>query len=34
MRNLKYFDPNNETTVSVDASSKGMGAVLLQIDTH
>ena len=27
---LKYFDPKKPVTVSVDASSKGMGAVLLQ----
>ena len=29
---LKYFDPLKPTTISVDASSKGMGAVLLQDD--
>ena len=27
---LKYFDSTKETTISVDASSKGIGAVLLQ----
>ena len=27
---LKYFDPNKHTKLSVDASSKGVGAVLLQ----
>lgn len=26
---LKYFDPSKEATISVDASSKGIGAVLL-----
>jgi transposase InsO family protein len=29
---LKYFDPAKPTKISVDASSKGMGAVLLQDD--
>ena len=29
---LKYFDPLKPTKISVDASSKGMGAVLLQDD--
>ena len=29
---LKYFDPLKPTKISVDASSKGMGAVLLQED--
>ena len=29
---LKYFDQSKPTTISVDASSKGMGAVLLQDD--
>lgn len=27
---LKYFDPNNRITLSVDASQCGLGAVLLQ----
>ena len=27
---LKFFNPESETRVSVDASSKGIGAVLLQ----
>lgn len=27
---LKYFDPTKATKISVDASSKGMEAVLLQ----
>ncbi len=27
---LRYFNPYDQTTISVDASSKGMGAVLLQ----
>ena len=30
---LKYFDPNRPTKISVDASSNGLGAVLLQ-DNH
>ena len=29
---LKYFDPMKPTKISVDASSKGMGTVLLQDD--
>ena len=29
---LKYFDPTEVIRISVDASSKGMGAVLLQDD--
>lgn len=27
---LRYFDPNKETTVQVDASSRGLGATLMQ----
>ena len=30
---LKYFDPDKPVKISVDASSKGMGAVLLQDQT-
>ena len=29
---LRYFDPKEPTTLSVDASSKGLGAVILQQD--
>jgi len=29
---LKFFDPKEPVTLSVDASSKGVGAVLLQND--
>jgi hypothetical protein len=29
---LKYFDPKKPVKISVDASSKGMGAVLLQAE--
>ena len=27
---LGYFDPNKESTIQVDASSRGLGAMLLQ----
>ena len=30
---LKYFNPSKPTKLSVDASSKGLGAVLIQ-DNH
>ena len=30
---LNYFDPNLETKVQVDASMKGLGAALIQLDT-